>query len=90
MDEKTRDELGVLHARINYLGLMVSELLSRLTQDERVEIAVTVMNHSIKLQDEALNSTFPDSYIREAERYAIAQQANASNRALARPLSKQG
>jgi hypothetical protein len=69
---------------------MVSELLSRLTEDERVEIGVTVMNHSIKLQDEALNSTFPDSYLREAEKYAISQQADASKRVLARPLSKKG
>ena len=84
MDEKTRDELGVLHARVNYLQLVVSELLSRLTEDERVEIGVIVMNHSINLQDEALNSTFPDSYLREAERYAISQQADASKRTLSR------
>ena len=84
MDDKTRDELGVLHARINYLELMVSELLSRLPEDERVEIGVTVMNHSIKLQGDALNSTFPDSYLREAEKYAISQQADVSKRALAR------
>ena len=84
MDDKTRDELGVLHARVNYLELIVSELLSRLTEDERVEIGVIVMNHSIKLQDDALNSTFPDSYLREVERYAISRQADASKRALAR------
>ena len=84
MDDKTRDELGVLHARVNYLQLVVSELLSRLSEDERVEIGVEVMNHSIKLQGEALNSTLPDSYLLEAERYAISQQADASKRALAR------
>ena len=90
MDDKTRDELGVLHARINYLQLVVSELLSRLPENDLVEIGVTVMNHSIKLQDDALNSTFPDSYLQEAEKYSIAQLADASTRRLARPPSKRG
>ena len=84
MDDKTRDGFGVLHARINYLQTVVSEPLSRLTESERIEIAVVVMQHSIDLQGEALNSTFPDSYLHEAAKYAPAQQANASQRALAR------
>ena len=84
MDDKTRDELGVLHARINYLQLVVSELLSRLSEDDQVTVGVEVFEHFAKHQTDALNSTFPDSYLRECESYPPAQSADATKRCLQR------
>jgi hypothetical protein len=80
MDEATRNEIGILYARIEYPRVVTSILLSRLSEDDIVEVGVAVCEHFVKHKDAALNSTFPDSYLAEFEKYVPAQQADAEKR----------
>ncbi|MDP3744442.1 MAG: hypothetical protein Q8Q76_08905 [Methylotenera sp.] len=78
MDKEAQNELGILHARIEYLQLVVSILLSKLPKDDFVNVGADIIEHFVKHQAAALNSTFPDSYLKECETYAPAQLSAAS------------
>lgn len=81
MDDATRHELGVLHARIEYLQFIVAGLVARMPNDERVGLGVELMLHFSDLPAKALNSTMPDSFVDEAQKYPPAQFAEADRRA---------
>ena len=84
MDDETRNELGILYARIEYLRVVSSILLSKLTENERVQIGIEVQKHYAEHKEAAINSTFPDSYLQEFENYVPKQQAETEKRSLAR------
>lgn len=85
MDEDTRDEIGRLHARVEYLRIVISILVSKLSADEMRRFAEEVQKHFAEHQDAALNSTFPDSYLRECESFPHSQVSDADQRRLRRP-----
>lgn len=86
MDKESADEVGRLYARIEYLRVVISILLSRLPESERTVVGVEILEHMRKHRDDALLSTFPDSYLLEAERYWREQLADAERRRQERDL----
>jgi hypothetical protein len=77
MEKEAQNELGILHARIEYLQLVVSILLSKLPKEAFEAVGAEIIGHFAKHQVAALNSTFPDSYLKECETYPPSQLSAA-------------
>ena len=85
MTQKSRDNIAILQARAEYLQLAVIDLLSRLRQDDLVEVGTELALHLATGQVAAEGSTQPDAYLQERKSFPVALIAAAEAKRQSRP-----
>jgi hypothetical protein len=85
MTQKSRDDIAILQARVEYLQIVVIDLLSRLTQDSLVEVSTELGLHLAQGQSAAEGSTQPDAYLQERKSFPVSLIAAAERKRQARP-----
>ena len=87
MSQKSRDDIAILQARVEYLQIAVIDLLSRLTEDEIVEAGTEITLHLATSQVAAEGSTQPDSYLEERKSFPAVLLSAAERKRQSRPAT---
>ena len=85
MTQKSRDDIAILQARVEYLQIAVVSLLSRLTEEEIVEVGTEIALHLAQGQDAAEGSTQPDAYLQERKSFPVVLMSAAEKKRQSRP-----
>jgi hypothetical protein len=85
MTQQSRDDIAILQARAEYLQMAVIQLLSRLTEDEMVEVGTEIALHLAQGQAAAEGSTQPDAYLQERKSFPVVLLSAAEKKRQSRP-----